>query len=408
MFGMDSIRFGARPAPTLDSGSLLSPVFADVVERLQSALRRRERIILTGEAGAGKTAILASLYQALRQTSASVALLTPGDPLPPRSSIVLMDDAHLLDAEALSQLTTRSRPCVLAALPSIQRQLPTAPRLVVVEIPAVPSGDVPALLAGLLRRNNERPSLLSPGSMSVIGRYAAGVPGRMCTMMKLAIFIARLEGVATVEPRHVERAVELDEEDAPPVAPVRSVAPSAAGQARFSSRIVAWPVALGLLLLVAVPASRLVEASKPVEQVVVALPAVPAASAPPHPVPAPAAAPVVFPLPVAPLLHVVLVVAGSGPDAQSRSAALALALEGQGYDMAAPRVVPASPSTTELRYFFSEDAAAAQRLARLVGIGPAAVRLAPFVRGDATPPRTAEILAAASFEAIRAVPSESD
>ncbi len=371
----------------------LTPGLAVVQEQILVALKRRRRVALVGGPGSGRTSVLQSVHRTLLQNGSAVDMVRPGGSPPGRSHVVLADDAERLDDRAWSNLIARPGAWVVAGLPSMQTALAGLRRVTVIRIPALSPGEVFGFTISNLRQHGEAAGLVSDLAVARLGVVSGGVPGRLVTILRLAIFLARLEEATLVEPRHVEQAVALGDDDGPKDEPSMSPTPMVrAARARdgWAVRL----VTLGLAGAVVLQPGRLngpdagpVLASAPVPQAPSPVLAMPAASFTPPPA---------FQLPDATPLHIVLLVAGGNAVAQAQGRVLQQTLRARGYDVADPQPVQTSQAASELRYYFTDDAESATVLAQAASIQPGSIRLATPARGVQPRPGMIEIITGSS------------
>ena len=363
---------------------------AEVQQAVLGAIRSRAGALVIGGAGAGKTTLLRSVASVLRQNGTPASLVADGDDLPPRSHVMLVDDAHLLDPDAWEEVTRRGGVLVLAGTQALLGR-PTASRqrLVRLELPGLTPGDLPAFVANVLRQAGERVSLVPVSSMAALYEQAGPLPGRVAETVRLAVFLAQLEGAATVDPGHIQQASALGAERGPSQVDEVGAALVPAWQARKpASRTIVLVAIAGLAGLIVplvmrahrrpdtVPATapRADAASSAAVELAVGTP-----GAAPAPTPASAA---VDPLPQGERLHVTVTYSGDDVGARSMSKIVVLQLRSQGLSVADPVRTRVATAGTTLRYYFTDDAEPANGLASAIGIDPAAVRMA-----DADPRR---------------------
>ncbi len=385
---------GADPV-VAPEGLVQTPGFAVAQEQILVALKARSRVAVLGGLGSGKTTILRTLHATLRGSGAAVELLLPGEALPARSRIVLVDDAHEFSESAWSALILRPSPWVIAGLPWLRDRLIAQRRMTIVDVPPLSAAEIFGFVAALLRRSGEPATLVSDAAVTRLGMLSEGVPGRLVTMLRLAIFLARLEEAATVTGHHVEQALAFGDEEQLPD-PAGDAPAALPHRVRPGRRLVVGLAVIGLAGTIVLPerlpgpdsaARQTIEADPPTASVIV--PVIPATVAVLPVVPAP------FPLPPTAPLHIVLLIAGSSPDARSRSQSIVQTLRDRGYEVAGILSAPPGLPTPEVRYYFADDATAAAQLAKAAGFDPTAVRLLTPARGVLPRPGTVEIVATA-------------
>ena len=172
------------------------------------------RIAVLGDTGTGKTLLLHVLAEALREQGRTLSVSGSGW-LPAELSseaTVLLDDAERLDEATLRQLAERDGPCVLAGLPTLAGQLP-AP-FTVTRLRPLPPDEVARFVAVRLAEAGRRRDLLEPDAVLALARLSGGVPRQLNALAGAAVFLAGLDGAATVSRRHVEEAAAMRDGDA--------------------------------------------------------------------------------------------------------------------------------------------------------------------------------------------------
>ena len=281
-FGLKDDPF--RNEPQLDS-YFESRSHADAVRRLsRCAHQRKELGLLVGEAGSGKTTVARVLFEALDPDVYDVALLVVARGAEPewlragiaqqlgiespsasraecakqlyaqlveiceagRRAVVLVDEAHALDAAALAELRAllnfeheeqRLLTVLLVGHAALVKALEQDPVLqgrveARVVLAALADAEGPDYLAHRLRVAGADPGLFAPEVAAALTERAAGLPRRMNTLADNALFEAHCAGRDRVTIDDVERAAdelgwsaEADDKPDPPQA--RSVAEAA-------------------------------------------------------------------------------------------------------------------------------------------------------------------------------------
>jgi len=179
------------------------------------------RIAVLGGTGTGKTLLLHALADALREQGRTLSVAGSSRVPAELSSdaTVLLDDAERLDGVTLRRLAERDGPCVLAGPPTLAGQLP-APFTVTRLLP-LPPDEVARFVAVRLAEAGRPRDLLEPDAVLALARLSGGVPRQLNALAGAAVFLAGLDGAATVSRRHVEEAAAMRDGDAdvapPPV-----------------------------------------------------------------------------------------------------------------------------------------------------------------------------------------------
>ncbi len=197
---------GAAPV-VLHRHIVAYPDWADCCANVLARLRKRETILLLGERGAGKTAMLSVLAQSLTAIGRRVEYAGP-DGLPSgRRDCLLVDDADQLDVATVAAVLQRAGACVLTAAPDFADRVSALhPHVVMVYLSPVAAGDTIRFVHSVLRQAGEAPEMFTRAAIATAGALAQGLPGRLMATVKLAMFLARLEAAALVQVCHVEAA----------------------------------------------------------------------------------------------------------------------------------------------------------------------------------------------------------
>ena len=378
-----------------DGARLSYPGWESALGRLRAVIGRGEAAILIGLPGVGKTAMLAVLA-----ADAAAQLPRKHRRCPPAPALV--DDAERLLRDDFSALLRSSAAVVLAGQHALVERLGNQRRAVtVVELSPVQPEDWATLLGTMLQQAGESPSLLPPEVSFPLGLHAGGRAGKFVALAQFAIFLARLEGVTTVEVRHVEEAAAIStgvvmSEPTFGFAPVDENGAEDEVRPRFLSRARTW--------LIAVPAVAAFFTALP-RQTAIELPpaslAAPMVSTPALPlIPSPAApaAALMPPFP-SPMLHVGIIVPGNDVPALTRGQQVANILRQAGYTVGQLTVVAGLPPTGGVHYFYVTDQVAAGVLAATLGYAGSAFANEPIRTQTARSelrPGSAEFLVPAS------------
>ena len=346
------------------SGERLSyPGWDNALGRLRAVIGRGEVAVLIGLPGVGKTAMLGVL-------AADAAARLPRDRRRRPAAPALVDDAERLLREDFSALLRSPAAVVLAGQHAVVGRLGNQRRAVtVVELPPVQPDDCDTLLGAMLQQAGEPPGLLPPEVSLPLGLYAGGRVGKLVALAQLAIFLARLEGVTTVQARHVEEAaavstgVVLSEPDVA-FAPLDDNPADDEARPRSSGRRRTWLMAVPAVAVLFTALPRQLAMQRPPAPLAgsaVSAPALPPATPPADPVAAP-----VPPLP-SPMLHVGVIVPGNDAPALTRGQQIANTLRQAGYTVGPVTVVAGLPPPWGVRYFYVADQGAAGVLAATLG-----------------------------------------
>lgn len=213
---------GAVPAPAV----IPTTPFEAARARLLSLLRAGERpILLTGDAGTGKSLLLRAIEAELGAEGREVRRLDRGDLLGPEESaeIILVDEAARTDPETVADLLGRGVLLVLALLPDdIERLgLPdTAPTIILERLSAAEAHEFLAHHPRLKGRP------IRDGARDAIVHAAQGLPRWLAVLAGAAVMEADLDGSEMVERRHAGSAIEMHHLSFAPVAVDEPAIPS--------------------------------------------------------------------------------------------------------------------------------------------------------------------------------------
>lgn len=392
----------------VDISPLKHAGWAALSDQIIAQLRRQRAVVLSGKPGAGKTAMLRMLAEALRQDGRAAILLPPGETAAIEAvdpaTIILMDDADQLAAAPLRAVLRRTAGCVLATpTPLAIRRVALWRRVAVMDLPAIQPGDTAGLVTAMLRQSGEPNTPFSPGAMAALERHADGDPSQMHALVRLALFLARLESGQTVQPHHVEQAAAIggrvDDDDAAYPAYDLGLAddqgdqhgaaldqPRRAARKPALRRAMPWWLAalaaMSALALLLLPVARMPrhEAVNPLHIANSTTAPAPAAVPAPAPAPEPPAAPAqtslpppapaepeqaaaLPPLPTDTPLRVTILVAPGNAGAQARATRIAQALRDRGVPITDYQLAPLRTPRPELAYFYAEDGGVAADLA---------------------------------------------
>ena len=344
----------SQPGKT-SSDPLHYPGWDNALTRLRAVIAERAIAMLVGLPGVGKTTMLRSL-----ETESGPAWHWRKR----RTQPILVDDAHLLTAPDLAAVLAQRSARILAGPHGLVQRLGSIRAHVeVIELPPLHLQDHAAVLHEMLRRSGEADDVLPSAAIVALTRHAAGRVGRLETLAKLSIFLARLEGAAAVQADHVEEAaavsvgVDLADPKMPDVEPHDSARPHR-------------PVRPGLLAfaalgaLIAVPSRLAMDGTPPGATTVQPIAEV---RPPILPAPLPPPARTLPPLPLQLPLHVTVLVAPGNLADADRGRRVVDLLVAAGYDA----VVQTTPSgfvpAFGIRYGFVNDRMASLVLAGSLG-----------------------------------------
>jgi hypothetical protein len=189
---------------------------------IDARLAAGDRLItIIGEAGTGKTLLLADLARALRARGRTVRLLhgrgghQPG-PAEDPADIILVDEADRASDRELAELLGRGGTHILAGLPSLGPRL-NALGVGTTVLPLAPLSpeEVPRFLAARLVAAGEPPDLLGPDAVRELTARSGGKPRLLNNLAGAALFGASLDGASQATARHVAEAAALQLDDAP-------------------------------------------------------------------------------------------------------------------------------------------------------------------------------------------------
>ena len=193
-------------------------------------------VLLSGPTGAGKSLLLAELSRTLREAGFDALLQPRGDaPINPgqvrprgvgeaASRVVLIDEAHRMNAAALGQLGRLGARSFVLAVPAGPGIWPRD--AAVVHLAPLQSGEVGGFVAVRLAQAGQPADRVSHGAVARLAERSDGVPGVLVRLIGAALFLA---GADKVEAAHVDAAASRGDaaEAAGPSASPSAVPPSA-------------------------------------------------------------------------------------------------------------------------------------------------------------------------------------
>ncbi|MGI4953216.1 MAG: hypothetical protein ACRYGM_15540 [Janthinobacterium lividum] len=189
------------------------PSWTAALDSVRSGLSAGALVVLTGEAGLGKSLLLRTLRRDLEQEGEVVVLL-PGDdagaPAWP-SSVVLVDGADRVPARLLQYLAGHAGRCVLTGGPGLHAMLGEFGRtpMQVALRPLTPD-EVGPYFRAQVERAGLPEALLGPDTLAALASYGRGVPQRLQKLANQALFHARMDDADVVSPLHVAEAARRD------------------------------------------------------------------------------------------------------------------------------------------------------------------------------------------------------
>lgn len=176
------------------------------------SIARRERMLLLGQPGTGKTLLLRSLDRSLRGSGCSVRELRRGDALDalPDADVLLIDEAGLFTADELERIYLLPNAFVMAGLPSLPEHLPSCARDVgrVTLEPLAPEDVARFVLTRLLACGRPR-GLFAPEALVALVRQSHGLLRLVIILAGAAVFLAEGRGATEVTAGDVDDAASM-------------------------------------------------------------------------------------------------------------------------------------------------------------------------------------------------------
>lgn len=165
-------------------------------------------VLLTGDAGSGKSLLLRTLEAAIAEEGGRVHRLDRGDLLSPDedSEILLVDEAARADRETLIRLIENGARLVLALLPEEVERQALGRKAVLVRLERLSPFDARDFLARHPRAAGRE---ISGGARAAILQAAQGLPRWLAVLAGAAALEADLDGAGLIELRHARRAIEM-------------------------------------------------------------------------------------------------------------------------------------------------------------------------------------------------------
>ncbi len=227
----------AASRPMLQELVVEHPAWREALGQVRAALAQPLAIVaLLGPAGTGKTLLLRTLLDELRDDGRDAVLLERGDAEnqpEARPGVVLVDEADrvgsaTLDAVAEAETLAESGVdgVVFAALPSFAERIEAMPGATVVPLRPLEAEEAAAFVQARAEAMGSPPGRLTSEANAEIVANAKGIPRLLGALLTAADFVASLKASPRVTAEHVQDAVSLrgemeaDALDPPPAEPV--------------------------------------------------------------------------------------------------------------------------------------------------------------------------------------------
>ncbi|MBV9747557.1 MAG: hypothetical protein JO157_01970 [Acetobacteraceae bacterium] len=420
----------AAVRPMLQELVVDHPAWREALGQVRAALSRPSAVVaLLGPAGTGKTLLLRTLLDELRDDGRDAVLLERGDAEDhpeARPGIVLVDEADRIgsatleavaEAEALAESGVDG--VVFAALPSFAERIEAMPGATVVPLRPLRAEEAAAFVQARAEAMGGAPGRLTSEASAEIVANGKGIPRLLGALLTASDFVASLKASPRVTAEHVQDAVSLRGEmetdllESLPAEPgerdgdvcrpdrverwVESASPVAAPPepTRRRSRAGVLVAGVALAALIAAYAAIQLPGRSPARQAANPTPdrpsaaaaATPSSPAPPpatpasepaqrraaEAVPAPSQAPGLLPgsaaagLPKGIVPHVILSYQQGDAQAERRGIEAARALRAAGLEASDPVPVLGRITDPGVAYFFAEDQAGAAEISRVLG-----------------------------------------
>ncbi len=169
-------------------------------EAALAALSRGESVAALGRPGTGKTLLLQSLWQALRDAGRRPGTLGQAD-----CDVVIVDEAGAVSCGELLALRQSGKPFVLACLPDTDLKLPP----IRVTLDPLSAEDVARVIARRLSAVGRPHDYFEPEAILELTKQSGGLMRLVLVLAGAATFFAEHEGVQRVTRQHVTDAATM-------------------------------------------------------------------------------------------------------------------------------------------------------------------------------------------------------
>ncbi|MBV8915455.1 MAG: hypothetical protein JOZ05_20765 [Acetobacteraceae bacterium] len=171
-------------------------------------IARREKVLLIGAQGAGKTLFLRELTRRLGERGMEAVLLRPGQTLASdaRVDALLVDDADRLGDAGIGQVLGLDLPVVLACRPGFELRAPDAWQL---RLEPLSVEDVARFAAIRLRAAGRLAGAVEPSAIVQLAHHSGGIARELTVLAAAATLLSDLERSPRLTSRHVDDAAAI-------------------------------------------------------------------------------------------------------------------------------------------------------------------------------------------------------
>lgn len=241
------------------------PAWCEALGQVRAALSRPAAVVaLLGSAGTGKTLLLRTLLDVLRDEGRDAVLLERGDAEgrpAARPGVVLVDEADRIGSTMLEALAESGVDgVVFAALPSFAERIGTMPGATVVPLRPLGAEEAAVFVQERAEATGTLDRLTGDANAEIVAN-GQGIPRLLGALLTAADFVASLQAAPHVTAEHVREAVSLRgaieaEAPDPPLAPLPVEPGEEGGSVRSPDPGERWVESTGAIAAVPAPGRR--------------------------------------------------------------------------------------------------------------------------------------------------------
>ncbi len=186
---------------SLPHDAFVHPEWTRVKQQALVSVASREHLLLLGRPGTGKSLLLRSLNQTLKDQGVSVRQLRSDDPLDDLASddVLLIDEAELLSTTKSEQILRLPNALVMAGLPNLPERISVCPdTFQSVTLEPLPPEDVARFVIGRLVETGRPRDTFTPEALVALALRSGGFLRLVIILAGAAMFFAEQRRTAKV------------------------------------------------------------------------------------------------------------------------------------------------------------------------------------------------------------------